>query len=97
MALSMGFRNRYIYYRSCFFMSKYMSTMNSFKSEKLFLLYTFVFSRKNLGNFTKYIYNNVLTLPNSFPPSIATMIAGCDKPVSDDVGLLTPLVHNSKQ
>ena len=78
-------------------MSKNMSTIHSFKSEKLFLLYSFVFSRKNLRNFTKYIFNNVLTLPNSSPPSIATMIAGCNKPVSDDVGLLTHLVHNSKQ
>ena len=55
-------------------MSKYVSTMHSFKAEEIFTLCSFVFPKKNLGNFTKYIFDNVLILLNSFPPLITTMI-----------------------
>jgi len=59
--------------------------MHSFNSEEIFMSYGFVSPRNNLSNFRKYILYNVLTLLDSFPPSIATKIAGCDKSISDDL------------
>jgi len=59
--------------------------------------YSFVSPRKNLSSFRKYIFDNVLTLLDSFPLSIVSKIAGCDKPILDDLGLLMPLVHNCQQ
>ena len=66
-------------------MSKYVSTMHSFSSEEIVMSYSFVSPRKNLSNL-EYIFDNVLTLLNSFPPSIAAKIAGCDKSILDDSG-----------
>ena len=65
-------------------MTKYMSTKHSFDSGEIFVLYSFVFSRNNLWNFTKYIFDNVLTTSDSFPLSNQTEIVGCNKPFSDD-------------
>ena len=48
--------------------------------------YSFVSPRKNLSNSRKYILDNVLTLLDSFPPSIAAKMAGCNKSISDDSG-----------
>ena len=48
--------------------------------------YSFVSPRKNLSNLRKYTFDNVLTLLDSFPLSIAAKIAGCDIPISDDFG-----------
>ena len=48
--------------------------MHSFKAEEIFMLCSFVSPKKNLGNFAKYIFDNVLILLNSFPPLNATMI-----------------------
>jgi len=59
--------------------------MHSFNSEEKFMSHGFVSPRKNLSNFRKYILDNVLTLLDSFPPSIAAKIAGCDKSISDDL------------
>ena len=74
--------------RSCFSMSKYVPTIHSFNSEETFMSYSFVSPRKNLSNFRKYILGNVLTLLDSFPPSNAAKIAGCDISISDDLGPL---------
>jgi len=49
--------------------------------------YSFASPRKNLSNFRKYISDNVLTLLDSFPLLAAAKIAGCNKPISDDLGL----------
>ena len=67
-------------------MSKYVPTMDSFNSEERFISCSFVSPRKNLSNWRKYILGNVLTLLDSFPPSIAAKIAGCDISISDDLG-----------
>jgi len=48
--------------------------------------YGFVSPRNNLSKFRKYILYNVLTLLDSFPLSIATKIAGCDKSILDGLG-----------
>ena len=72
--------------RSCFPMSKYVPTMHSFNSEEIFMSYSFVSPRKNLWNLRKYILGNVLTFLDSFPPSNAAKIAGCDISISDDLG-----------
>jgi len=56
-------------------MSKYVSTMHSFNSEEIFMSYSFVSPRKNTWNFTKYIFDDVLTLLNSFPLSNLTEIS----------------------
>ena len=48
--------------------------------------YSFVSPRKNLSNLRKHILGNVLTLLDSFPPSNAAKIAGCDISISDDLG-----------
>ena len=48
--------------------------------------YSFVSPGKNLSNLGKYILGNVLTLLDSFPPSIAAKIAGCDISILDDLG-----------
>ena len=56
-------------------MSKYVSTMHSFDSEGIFMSYSFVFPRKNSQNFTKYIFDDVLALLNSFPLSNLTEIS----------------------
>ena len=69
-------------------MSKYMPTMHCFNSEEIFMSYSFVSPRKNLSNLRKYILGNVLTLLDSFPPSIVAKIAGCDISISDDLGPL---------
>ena len=61
-----------------------MSTMHSFNSEEIYMSYSFVFPRKNLSNLRKYIFDNVLTLLDSFPLSIAAKIAGCDISILDD-------------
>ena len=71
--------------RSCFSMSKYVPTIHSFNSEEIFMSYSFVFPRKNLSNLRTYIPGNVLTLLDSFPPSNAAKIAGCDILISDDL------------
>ena len=67
-------------------MSKYVPTMDSFNSKEIFMSYSFVSPRKNLSNWRKYILGNVLTLLDSFPPSIAAKIAGCDISILDDLG-----------
>ena len=67
-------------------MSKYVPTMHSFNSEEIFMSYSFVSPRKNLSNLRKYILGNVLTFLDSFPPSNAAKIAGCDISISDDLG-----------
>ena len=67
-------------------MSKYVPTMHSFNSEEIFMSYSFVSPRKNLSNLRQCIFDNVLTLLDSFPPSIAAKIAGCNKSISDDLG-----------
>ena len=67
-------------------MSKYMPTMHSFNSKEIFMSYSFVYPRKNPPNLGKDILGNVLTLLDSFPPSIAAKIAGCDISISDDLG-----------
>ena len=72
--------------RSCFPMSKYVPTMHNFNSEEIFMSYSFVSPRKNLSNLRKYILGNVLTFLDSFPPSNAAKIAGCDISISDDLG-----------
>ena len=72
--------------KSCFSLSKYVPTMHSFNSEEIFMSYSYVSPRKNLSNLRKYILGNVLTLPDSFPPSNAAKIAGCDISISDDLG-----------
>ena len=61
--------------------------MHSFNSEEIFMFYSFVSPRKNTQNFTKYIFDDVLTLLNRFPLSNLTEIAGCDKSILDDLGL----------
>ena len=48
--------------------------------------YSFVSPRKNLSNLRKYIFYNVLTLLDTFPPSIAAKIAGCDISILDAFG-----------
>ena len=48
--------------------------------------YSFVSPRKNLSNLRKYIFDNVLTLLDSFPLSIAAKIDVCDKSILDDFG-----------
>ena len=68
-------------------MSKYMPTMHCLHSEEIFMSYSFVSPRKNLSNLRKYILGNVLTLLDSFPPSIAAKISGCNISISDDLGL----------
>ena len=83
--------------RSCFPMSKYVPTMHSFNSEEIFMSYSFVSPRKNLSNLRKYILGNVLTFLDSFPPSNAAKIAGCDISIRMTLGLLMPLVHNCQQ
>ena len=67
-------------------MSKYVPTMHSFNSEEIFMSYSFVFPRKNLSNLRTYIPGNVLTLLDSFLPSNAAKIAGCNISISDDLG-----------
>ena len=67
-------------------MSKYVSTMYSFDSKEIFMSYSFISPRKNLSNLTKYIFDNVLTLLDTFPPSIVAGIAGCDISILDDFG-----------
>ena len=71
---------------NCFSMSKYVSTMHSFNSEEIFMSYSFVSPRKNLSNLRKYIFDNVLTLLDSFPLSISAKIDGCNKSILDDFG-----------
>ena len=72
--------------RSCFSISKYVPTIHSFDSEEIFMPYSFVSPRKNLSNLRKYILGNVQTLLDSFPPSNAAKIAGCNISISDDLG-----------
>jgi len=60
--------------------------MHSFNSEEIFMSYSFVFPRKNLSSSRKYIFDNVLTFLDSFPPLIAAKIAGCNKSILDDLG-----------
>ena len=67
-------------------MSKYVPTMHSFNSEVIFMSYHFVSPRKNPSNLRKYKFDNVLTLLDSFPLSIAAKMAGCDISISDDFG-----------
>ena len=59
--------------------------------------YSFVSPKKNLSNLREYIFDNVLTLLDSFPPSIAAKIAGCNTSISDDLGPMMPLVHKCQQ
>ena len=67
-------------------MSKYVPTMHSFNSEEIFMSYSFVSPRKNVSNLRQYIFDNVLTLLDSFLPSNAAKMAGCDMLISDDLG-----------
>ena len=59
--------------------------MHHFNSERIFMSYSFVSPKKNLSNLREYIFDNVLTLLDSFPPSNAAKIAGCDISISDDL------------